>query len=130
MSGFSIFRRKSARVVAVLAAATFAISSTAAGATCGLCDTQVVLNQELATCFLSKYGDLAKAEEPAIAVDLSGCEEQRSIVEPLPSPNVNADEPDTEFLISRGQLDCLKKKLEEPGIVLDPSAKIDLAACG
>lgn len=130
MSGFSIFRRKPARTAAMMFAATFAISSTAAGAACGLCDTQVVLNQELATCFLSKYGDLAKAEEPAIAVDLSGCEEARGIVEALPSPNVNSDEPDTEFLISRAQLDCLKKKLEEPGIVLDPSAKIDLAACG
>ena len=33
-------------------------------------------------------------------------------------------------MISRAQLDCLKRKLEEPGLVLDPSAKIELASCG
>jgi hypothetical protein len=32
-------------------------------------------------------------------------------------------------MISRAQLGCLKKKLEEPGLVLDPSAKIELGGC-
>ena len=130
MRELSVFLRKPVGSVAALVTAVFAISSSAAGAACGLCDTEVVLNAELASCFLEKYGDLAKADDPAIAIDLSDCGESRGIVEALPAPNVDDDEPDTQFLISHEQLDCLKKKLEEPGLVLDPSAKIDLAACG
>jgi hypothetical protein len=33
-------------------------------------------------------------------------------------------------MISRTQLDCLKKKLEAPGVVLDPTATIELDSCG
>lgn len=130
MGGFSMILGRPAKTAAVMMATVLAISSTAAGAACGLCDTEIVINSELATCFLAKYNDLAKDDDPAIAVDLSACEESRGIVEALPAPNVTGDEPDTQFLISRAQLDCLKQKLEQPGLVLDPSAKIDLAACG
>ena len=45
-------------------------------------------------------------------------------------PGVVVEEPDLEFMLSRAQLDCLKAKLEDPAIDLDPSAKIDLASCG
>jgi hypothetical protein len=118
-----------AKVAALLIAAAFTTSAAAAGPACGLCDTEIVINSELANCFLQKYGDLAKDDDPAIAVDLSDCESSRGIVEALPTPDLPTEEPDTEFLISRAQLDCLKKKLEQPGLVLDPSAKIDLEAC-
>ena len=67
--------------------------------------------------------------EQAIVVDLSDCAESRGIVEALPSANLTVDEPDTEFMISPSQLACLKPKLEDPNIELDPSATIDLAAC-
>ena len=129
MSGFPVFICRPAKMAVAVVAAVFAISSTAAGATCGLCDTEIVINSELATCFLDKYGELAKLNDPAIAVDLSDCT-SRGIVEALPSPDFSAEPPDTQFMISRTQLDCLKNKLEQPELVLDPSAKIDLAACG
>lgn len=129
MTAFAFLDRP-AKAAAIAFTALFAISGTAAGAACGLCDTEVVMNSELAACFLEKYGELAKSGDQAIAVDLSACEAGRGIVEALPTPDLTAQEPDTQFLISRAQLDCLKKKLEQPDLVLDPSARIDLAACG
>ena len=107
----------------------FSISSAAAGATCGLCDTEIVINSDLATCFLEQYDELAEQDEPAIVVDLSDCPGSRGIVEALPSPISTVEEPDTEFMISPAQLECLKKKLEDPDIELDPSATIDLGSC-
>lgn len=129
MSGFTVPFDKPAKTVAIIVAAVFSISSAAAGATCGICDTEIVINSELASCFLEQYDKLAKLQEPAIVVDLSGCAQSRGIVEALPSADLTADEPDTEFMISRTQLECLKKKLEQPGLELDPSATIDLASC-
>ena len=130
MSGHMILLAKPAKTAAIVVAAVFSISSTAAGATCGLCDTEIVMNSELATCFLEQYDELAEQEdEPAIVVDLSDCPGSRGIVEALPSANLTVEEPDTEFMISPEQLSCLKKKLEDPDIELDPSATIDLGSC-
>jgi len=129
MSGFTRLFDQPAKTVAIVVAAMFSISSAAAGATCGICDTEIVINSELASCFLEQYDKLAKLDEQAIVVDLSNCAESRGIVEALPSADLAVEEPDTEFMISHPQLECLKKKLEQPDLDLDPSATIDLASC-
>jgi len=109
-----------------------ALSPARAEEACGICDKTIVTNTELATCFLDEYPSLADASDAVIVVDLSGCETTRGGLEALPGPDTtgSALEPDTQFMISRAQLDCLKRKLEEPGLVLDPSAQIELASCG
>ena len=112
-----------------LAASLLLAVNASADETCGLCVKQVVTNSELATCFLDQYDQIAKTGSTAVVVDLSSCA-SRGVVEPLPSPNKAPAEPDVQFMISRTQLDCLKKKLEAPGIVLDPSATIQLDSCG
>ena len=105
------------------------VANASADEACGLCAKQIVTNSELATCFLDQYDQIAKTGNGAVVVDLSSCA-SRGVVEPLPSPNKAPPEPDVQFMISRTQLDCLKKKLEAPGIVLDPSATIELDSCG
>lgn len=112
-----------------LAVGLLLVGSASADENCGLCAKQIVTNSELATCFLDQYDQIAKTGSTAVVVDLSSCA-SRGVVEPLPSPNKAAAEPDVQFMISRTQLDCLKKKLEAPGIVLDPSATIQLDSCG
>lgn len=116
------------------AAAAFLLSAAAAmpaGAqTCGLCAREIVTNSELAQCLLQRYPALSSRAEGAIAVDLSDCERGRGIIEALPRAGVVVDEPDLRFMLSRDQLDCLKRKLEAPGVVLDPTVRIDLGVCG
>ena len=129
MSGLTMLLDRPTKTIAIVVAAVFSISSAAAGATCGICDTEIVINSELASCYLEQYDKLAALDEKAIVVDLSDCAESRGIVEALPSANLTVDEPDTEFMISPSQLACLKAKLEDPNIELDPSATIDLASC-
>jgi hypothetical protein len=110
-----------------LAAALFA--ATSAGAQCGLCAKEVVINGELATCFLQEFPELSKGDSQAVAVDLSACGGSRGVVEALPSPKLGEQEPSMKFMLSRSQLACLKQKLEQPDLVLDPSAKIELGDC-
>lgn len=105
------------------------VTSASADEACGLCAKQVITNSELATCFLEQYDQIAKTGNGAVVVDLSSCA-SRGVVEALPSPNKAPAEPDVQFMISRTQLDCLKKKLEAPGVVLDPTATIELDSCG
>ncbi|MER8622691.1 hypothetical protein NKI32_19600 [Mesorhizobium sp. M0761] len=112
-----------------LAGSLLLVASASADENCGLCAKQIVTNSELATCFLDQYDQIAKTGNTAVVVDLSSCA-SRGVVEPLPSPSKAAAEPDVQFMISRTQLDCLKKKLETPGIVLDPTAIIQLDSCG
>ncbi|MBN9070724.1 MAG: hypothetical protein J0H34_03810 [Rhizobiales bacterium] len=95
---------------------------------CGLCAKEVTVNSDLATCFLQEYGRLSKGDSKAVAVDLSECG-SRGVLEPLPAPKLGEREPDTKFIITRAQLDCLKAKLEEPDLVLDPAATIELSSC-
>lgn len=99
---------------------------------CGLCDKEVVTNAELAECFLKEYEKFAAGDALVIVVDLSQCEQSRRLAEALPSPiqPEGAGEPDFQYMLSREQLACLKQKLEQPGLVLDPSARIELASCG
>lgn len=115
--------------VAGVCAVSFAVAGARADEACGLCSQSIVTNSSLADCFLEQYDQLKKEDGAAIAVDLSDCG-SRGIIEALPSPDAAVVAPDTQFMLSRGQLDCLKKKLEEPGLVLDPSVKIELGSCG
>lgn len=124
------------RTAARLKAASLAVASAflmasvaAAQDSCGLCDTVIVTNSDLAACFLARYQELESAQKNAIVVDLSECPESRGVVEALPPPGVTVEEPNLQFMLSKAQLACLKKKLEEPGLVLDPSARIDLESC-
>jgi hypothetical protein len=114
--------------VAGLAGGLLLIANASAEDACGLCAKQIVTNSELATCFLDQYDQIAKTNSDAVVVDLSSCA-SRGIVEALPSPNRASVEPDVQFMVSRPQLQCLKKQLEAPGIVLDPSATIKLDSC-
>jgi hypothetical protein len=112
-----------------LVAGVLMIANASADEACGLCAKQIVTNSELATCFLDQYGQIAGTGSGAVVVDLSSCA-SRGVVEALPSPTKAPQQPDVQFMISHAQLDCLKKKLEAPGIVLDPSATIELDSCG
>jgi hypothetical protein len=111
-----------------LMASMFAASGVAAQTECGLCEKEVVINADLATCFLERYGEISRGTDATVVVDLSDCT-TRGIVEALPGPDAGP-EPDTMFMVSQEQLECLKQKLEDPDLVLDPAAKIDLESCG
>lgn len=101
---------------------------------CGTCDKEIVTTQELADCFLEHYDQLAGNGDGAILIDLSACPQSRGVVEALAGPATGSNEPVVEpslrFMLSRTQLDCLKRKLEDPSAKLDPSAKIELESCG
>jgi len=114
--------------VAGLAGGLLLIANASAQDSCGLCAKQVIINSELATCFLDQYDQFAKTSSDAVVVDLSSCA-SRGVVEALPSPNKAPTEPDVQFIVSRPQLACLKKQLEAPGVVLDPSVTIELDSC-
>lgn len=111
-----------------LAAAAFADGA------CGTCDKEIVTTQELADCFLDQYDQLATSGSGAILIDLSACPQSRGVVEALAGPSTGSDspivEPSLRFMLSRTQLACLKQKLEDPSVDLDPSAKIELGTCG
>ncbi|MDN2582320.1 hypothetical protein [Aquibium sp. ELW1220] len=119
-----------ARVGAGLLVGTMALATASAGESCGLCASEVVISPPLATCLLSQYEVLATGDDGgAIAVDLSECEQERGIIEALPSLTAAPPEPDLQFFLSRRQLDCLKTRLETPGAVEPPVSVIDLRSC-
>lgn len=101
----------------------------AAAAPCGLCDREVVMNSALAACFLEAYPALAGRTGGAVVVDLSACEQSRGIVDALRMPGSGPREPDVSFVLTPGQLGCLKARLEQPGLNLDPAATIPLDSC-
>jgi hypothetical protein len=117
------------RIAAVALAIAASPIPALADTPCKICATAVVTNAELAKCFLSSYDDLSRREGAAVVVDLSECERDRGVVEALPLPSGPVAEPDLSFILSRPQLDCLKRKLEEPGLALDPAATIPLDRC-
>lgn len=119
------------RTVRMLAALMIGMlaGATPAAAECAICAQSVVMNQDLADCFLQKFADPAAVSGDAVAVDLSRCEKSRSIVLALPTPKAAVEEPDTRFVLSRTQIACLRDKLEAEDIELDPSARIDLGTC-
>ena len=112
-----------------IAALTLTSASSLQAAECVICADSVVMNEDLATCFLEKYADPETVAGDTVAVDLSSCERSRSIVLALPEPKAAVEEPDTKFLLSRGQVECLRDKLQSDEIDLDPSARIDLGTC-
>lgn len=115
----------------LLFAGLFALTATVAIAqeACGLCEKEITTNPDLAKCFLEQYTNLSTQTGEAVAVNLNDCEGSRGVVPSLPTPNSGTAEPDLEFMVSRTQLDCLKRKLEDPKTVLDPTATIALDAC-
>lgn len=123
-------RRRSISAAVMITSAMLAGGAAHAEEACGLCDKDVVINSDLATCFLGEYQTLASKDGTAIAVDLTECEAQRGVVEALAAPRIGQEEPSLKFMLSRSQLACLKAKLEQPGLVLDPSARIELDSCG
>lgn len=115
----------------MLLAAALAAGALPAGAECGLCARTVVVNAQLATCFLEKYPQLAAREGAAVAIDLEDCEQERGVIAPLRGPQTQTNaQPSMKFILSPAQLACLKQKLEQPGLTLDPAVEIDLGACG
>jgi hypothetical protein len=117
-------------IAAGLSAAVMALGSASAEGACGLCATEVVISPPLAACLLSQYEVLATGDDGgAIAVDLTDCEQDRGIIEALPSLTTAPTEPDLQFLVSRRQLDCLKSRIEMPGTVVPPVSTIDLRSC-
>ena len=119
------------RTAAILIAAFLASAEVRAADGCGLCVTSLVTNSALAQCFLDRYADYAEKDSTAVAVDLHSCEEtMRFIIDPLPNPLQSLDVPDLSFLVARKDLACLKRKLENPNLVLDPVKRIDLGDCG
>lgn len=119
-SGYSLFA-----ATVLLTAASIGIAQ----AQCGLCAREIITNSQLATCFLQEFPDLSQGDSQAVAVDLSDCGGSRGVVEALPSPDGGMVEPSVSFMLTRTQLACLKGKLEDPELKLDPSAKIELAGC-
>ena len=105
-------------------------ASPALPAECGLCAKSVVVNSALASCFLERYPELSSRPNGAVAIDLADCEQERGVVAALRGPEAQATEtPSLRFILSLSQLGCLKRKLEEPGVALDPLLRIDLGSC-
>jgi hypothetical protein len=96
---------------------------------CGLCAKEIVIDSALAACFLERYPQLSGRNGAAVAVNLEDCETSRGVVAALRPPQVGVTPPTLRFIASLAQLACIKARLEEPGIVLDPSLTIDLQAC-
>lgn len=116
--------------IAALLATCLAASSAAAAQECGLCNREVVLNRELATCFLQRFPELSSRKDGPITVDLTSCEEEsRGVFEALPLPEAPPLQPDTRFLVTRTQLDCLHRILQASDVEFDPAARIELAGC-
>jgi len=96
---------------------------------CAICAKSVVMSQDLATCFLDKYSGLSTETGAAVAVDLTACQKGRTVVQALPSPAMADEQPDTKFVLSRRQVECLRTRLADKELDLDPTARIDLGAC-
>jgi hypothetical protein len=105
----------------------------AAEEACGTCAREVVTTGELASCFLERYDGLTRSGDGAVLVDLSDCPTSRGVVEALALPGSPAHDaavaPTTRFMATPGQLECLKRSVEDPSIQLDPSALIPLDGC-
>lgn len=116
--------------IATLLAGCLAASSVAAAQECGLCNREVVLNRELATCFLQRFPELSATKDGPITVDLTSCDEEaRGVFEALPLPEAPPLQPNTRFLVTRAQLDCLHRILQASDVELDPAARIELVGC-
>ncbi len=125
--------------IALLAVSAPHIVSVAKANDCLICDREVVLDQKLAACFLDRYEILQSKQGGAIAVDLSDCpepaetpvdeEQERGVIEALKMPEASPGQPDPTFMITRAQLTCLKRRLVDEDLNLDPAAKFELDDC-
>jgi hypothetical protein len=119
--------------IATALALMASVSAASAQEDCGLCAKEVVMTSAMAKCFLEQYQMLEIANGAAVVVDLSTCPStgvtERGVVEALPSAQATAPQPELEFILARSQLACLKEKLQDPALKLDPSATIKLDAC-
>lgn len=130
-------RFKSIYLAMALAGITLAAGPAPAGDECAICDEEVVLNTPLAHCFLDRFLTLSGKAANIVIVDLSDCpltetvdkEQDRGVIEALSMPDRARSEPRPKFIVSRAQLTCLKQRLEEGDIELDPAARIDLGGC-
>jgi hypothetical protein len=114
----------------ILAAMASVASPPAFAEDCPICARSVVTNRDLAGCFRMKYGDPQALAAPTVAVDLSGCSRAKGIVQAIPTPGRRDQAPDLRFLLTRAQVECLLDRLDDPDLVLDPAARIDLGGCG
>ncbi len=113
-----------------LAASIALATAASANEPCGLCDEEIVTNSALAQCFLDEYPFIAGKAKGPVVVDLSKCEQERSIVQPLGVPGADVAEPSVTFMATPTQLDCLKKQLEQKQAAeLDPAVTIELDSC-
>lgn len=112
----------------LLAVAMAGVQPVVAEDKCGLCASSIVIDSALAACFLERYPQLSK-RNGFVAVNLEDCEAERGVVAALRPPRAGEEPPTLRFIASLAQLACIKAKLEEPGVVLDPSLTIDLEAC-
>lgn len=126
---FSLITSRSRLAGAVLAAAVALVQPASAETDCGLCAKEVVVNSAWAACFLERYPQLSARIGKAVAVDLEDCEDERGVVAALRGPETGAEPPTLRFIASLEQLACIKARLEEPGVNLDPSLTINLEAC-
>jgi hypothetical protein len=118
------------RVAAVATAFAIGLSQPVlAQESCGLCAKEIVIDSALAECFLERYPQLSGRNGSAVAVNLEDCETSRGVVAALRPPQTGVTPPTLRFIASLAQLACIKARLEEPGVVLDPSLTIDLQAC-
>ena len=114
---------------ALLAVAMTGIQPVSAQESCGLCAKTITIDSALAQCFLDRYAQLTERVANAVAVNLEDCETDRGVVAALRPPQAGAEPPTLRFIASLAQLECIKAKIEEPGVVLDPSLTINLDAC-
>ncbi|MEX0344457.1 MAG: hypothetical protein AB3N20_06010 [Rhizobiaceae bacterium] len=114
-----------------------AVATPVAANDCLICDQQVVLDDKLAACFLDRYETLQTIGGNAIAVDLTDCpevaandeEQDRGVVAALKPPSLAPALPDPTFMITRSQLSCLRNRLADETLILDPAAEIALDDC-
>ena len=119
------------RIASMVAAIAFPMPQAVAG--CLICDREIVLDTPLAACFLDRYGTLQSQDRAVIMVDLSDCPagaaRDRGVVEALSMPKGGQREVSVQFVVSRGQLACLRERLEAEGASLDPAALFALDDC-
>lgn len=120
-------------------AGAVAVPAVANADECAICDREVVLDNKLAGCFLKRYEILQTRGGDAVMVDLTDCPEEgedladeetsRGVIEALKLPQATPEAPNPKFMISRDQMACLRHRLRDEELALDPAARIALDDC-
>ena len=126
-------------VIAFAIAGPVAAPAVAFAGECAICDREVVLDNKLAGCFLKRYEVLQTRGGDAVIVDLTDCPEEgeeiaeeetsRGVIEALKLPQAAPETPNPKFMISRDQMACLRHRLRDGELALDPAARIALDDC-